>query len=91
VIDPILELREIEACARRQAEQRNVLVPAGADGPTEYLLEIGTVNGARALGLDGPVGEVEVDLDNPHLRGVDGADVLAALVFGGTAAALRPV
>ena len=70
-IDPILELREIEACARRQAEQRNVLVPAGADGPTGYLLEIGTVNGARALGLDGPVGEVEVDLDIPPLRGVE--------------------
>jgi formimidoylglutamate deiminase len=91
VIDPILELREIEACARRQAEQRNVLVPVGADGPTGYLLEIGTVNGARALGLDGPVGEVAVDLDSPPLRGVDRRDVLAALVFGGTAAALRPV
>ena len=91
VIDPILELREIEACARRQAEQRNVLVPAGEDGPTGYLLEIGTVNGARALGFDGPVGEVDVDLDTPSLRGVERSDVLAALVFGGTAVALRPV
>ena len=91
VIDPILELREIEACARRQAEQRNVLVPAGADGPTGYLLDIGTVKGARALGFDGPVGEVDVDLDTPSLRGVERSDVLAALIFGGTAAALRPV
>ena len=91
VIDPILEVREVEAIARRTAERRNVLVPAGATGPTGYLLGIGTANGARALGLDAPVGEVEVDLDSPHLRGVDREDALAALLFGGTAAALRPV
>ena len=68
-----------------------MLVPAGEDGPTGYLLGIGTVNGARALGFDGPVGEVDVDLDTPSLRGVERSHVLAALVFGGTAAALRPV
>jgi formimidoylglutamate deiminase len=90
VIDPILELREIEACARRQAEQRNVLVPQGADGPSEYLLEVGTVNGARALGLEGPVGTVDVDLDNPHLAGIAEEYAVAALLFGGTAAALVP-
>ena len=91
VIDPILELREIEACARRQAEQRNVLVPAGADGPTGYLIEIGTVNGARALGLGEAVGTVEVDLTHPHLVDIPEEHALAALLFGGTAAALRPV
>jgi formimidoylglutamate deiminase len=90
VIDPVLELREIEACARRLAERRNVLVPAGADGPTGYLLEIGAANGARALGLEGPVGWVQVDTDHPHLRGIDREDVTAALLFGGTAAALLP-
>ncbi len=90
VIDPILELREIEACARRQAEQRNVLVPAGEDGPTGYLIEIGTVNGARALGLGEAVGAVEVDLADPHLVDIAEEYALAALLFGGTAAALRP-
>jgi formimidoylglutamate deiminase len=89
VIDPILELREIEACARRQAEQRNVLVPPGADGPTGYLIEIGTVNGANALGLAEPVGTVEVDLSHPHLVDIAEEHALAALLFGGTAAALR--
>ncbi|MGZ4481269.1 MAG: formimidoylglutamate deiminase [Gaiellales bacterium] len=90
VIDPILELREIEACARRQAERRNVLVPDGDDGPAAYLLQIGTQNGARSLGLDGPVGEVAVDLEHPQLLGVDRRDLPAALLFGGTAAALIP-
>jgi formimidoylglutamate deiminase len=90
VIDPVLELREIEACARRQAERRNVLVPEGDDGPTAYLLQIGTYNGARSLGLDGPVGEVTVDLGHPQLQGVEERDVPAALLFGGTAAALVP-
>jgi formimidoylglutamate deiminase len=90
VIDPILELREIEACARRQAERRNVLVPQGADGPSDYLIDIGTINGARALGLDGPVGTVEVDLGTPHLAGIAEEYAVAALLFGGTAAALIP-
>jgi formimidoylglutamate deiminase len=89
-IDPLEELREIEACARRQAGRRNVLVPPGADGPTRYLLDMGTVNGARALGLDGVTAEVEIDLDHPQLAGVAREDVPTALVFGGDASALRP-
>ena len=34
VIDPIQEVREVEAIARRSAERRNVLVPPGDSGPT---------------------------------------------------------
>jgi formimidoylglutamate deiminase len=90
VVDPVLELREIEACARRQAERRNVLVPSGDDGPTAYLLEIGTVNGARALGLGAAPGTLEIDRSHPHLEGIPEEDLAAALLFGGTAAALRP-
>jgi formimidoylglutamate deiminase len=90
VVDPILELREIEACARRLVERRNVLVPPGDDGPSRYLLEIGTVNGARALGLEAPVGEVEIDASHPYLQGVAEQDLRPALLFGGTAAALIP-
>ncbi len=41
VIDPIQEIREIEAIARRSAERRNVLVPPGDSGPTPYLLAVG--------------------------------------------------
>ena len=51
VIDPVVELREIEAIARRSVQRRNVLVPEGADGPTGYLLEVGSRHGAEALGL----------------------------------------
>jgi formimidoylglutamate deiminase len=90
VVDPILELREIESCARRLMERRNVLVPPGDDGPSGYLLEIGTVNGARSLGLDAPVGQVAIDPTHPHLRGLAEEDMLPALIFGGTAAALVP-
>ena len=91
IIDPLAELREIEHCARRLAERRNVLVPGGDDGPTPYLLEIGTRNGARALGLGEAPGEVEVDLGHPLLARVAPADVPAALIFGGASAALHPV
>jgi formimidoylglutamate deiminase len=91
IIDPVIEIRELEAIARRQAERRNVLVPAGDTGPTSYLLAAGSANGARALGISHPLPEVEVILDHPHLAGVAHDDAAAALVFGGTAAALRPV
>jgi formimidoylglutamate deiminase len=90
VIDPVVELREIEAVARRTAERRNVLVPAGADGPTGYLLEVGSRGGAEALGLTAAPAEIELDLTHPHLAGVAAADATAALIFGGSAAALRP-
>ena len=87
----LLELREIEHCARRLVERRNVLVPPGDDGPAPYLLQIGGRNGARALGLDDAPGEVEIDLSHPLLVGVAPEDVPAALIFGGASAALRPI
>ena len=43
-IDPHEELRELDWIARRQAGRRDVFTPAA-------LLEIGTANGARSLGL----------------------------------------
>ena len=85
----LLDVPDERRLRRRQAEQRNVLVPPGADGPTGYLIEIGTVNGANALGLGEPVGTVEVDLSHPHLADIAEKHALAALLFGGTAAALR--
>jgi formimidoylglutamate deiminase len=91
IIDPLAELREIEHCARRLAERRNVLVPPGDDGPTAYLLEIGGRNGARSLGLDAPPGELEVDLSHATLARIAPADLPAALIFGGASAALHPV
>ncbi len=89
VIDPVVEMREVEAVARRTAERRNVLVPEGDDGPTGYLLTIGGRFGAEALGLPPPA-DIELDLSHPSLAGVAERDAAAALIFGGSAAALRP-
>jgi formimidoylglutamate deiminase len=91
IIDPFVELREIEAVARRSAERRNVLVPDGDDGPSGYLLDVGSRCGAEALGLEPPPAMLAVDLEHPHLAGVDQRDVVAALIFGGSAAALQPL
>jgi formimidoylglutamate deiminase len=73
-IDPLEELRELEGTARREALRRNVI------SPTE-LLEIGTSEGAAALGIDEWPG-VEVDLGHRALAGVADGEVEAALVFG---------
>jgi formimidoylglutamate deiminase len=90
VIDPVVELREIEAVARRSVQRRNVLVPEDDDGPTGYLLEVGSSRGAAALGLTAAPAEIELDLFGPHMAGVDPSDAPAALIFGGSAADLRP-
>jgi formimidoylglutamate deiminase len=89
VIDPVVEVREVEAVARRTAEHRNVLVPEGDDGPSGYLLAVGGRFGAEALGLPPPA-DVELDLSHPALAGVAERDAVAALIFGGSAAAVRP-
>jgi formimidoylglutamate deiminase len=73
-IDPLEELRELEATVRRQTLRRNVI-------PVAELLAIGSAGGARALGLDAWAG-IEVDLGHRSLAGVDPADVPAALVHG---------
>jgi formimidoylglutamate deiminase len=91
VIDPIQEIREIEAIARRTAERRNVLVPPGEPGPTPYLLAAGSRNGARALGLDpASLPQIEIPDTEPELAGVAPEHRAAALVFGGTRYRIGP-
>jgi len=91
VIDPIQEIREIEAIARRTAERRNVLVEPGEIGPAPYLLAVGSANGARALGLDpAALTEIEIPDDVPELAGVAPEHRAAALVFGGTRCRIEP-
>jgi formimidoylglutamate deiminase len=91
VIDPIQEIREIEAVARRTAERRNVLVPPGEAGPTPYLLAAGSANGARALGLDpAALPDIEIFDAEPELAGVAPEHLAAALVFGVTRYRLEP-
>jgi formimidoylglutamate deiminase len=73
-LDPLEELRELEGIARRQELRRNVI-------PVPELFEIGSTQGARALGVeDWP--EIDVDLNHESLAGVTEDEVDAALVFG---------
>jgi formimidoylglutamate deiminase len=73
-LDPLEELRELEGIARRQELRRNVV-------PVADLLEIGSAEGAKALGLDAWPG-IEVDSGHRSLAGVAEGEVEAALVFG---------
>jgi formimidoylglutamate deiminase len=73
-IDPLEELRELEGTARRQQLRRNVVSP-------EELLEIGTAQGAAALGLS-QWPDTEVDRGHSSLAGVGDGEIEAALVFG---------
>jgi formimidoylglutamate deiminase len=73
-LDPLEELRELEGIARRQELRRNVI-------PVPELLAIGSLEGARAIGLDSWP-SIEADLGHPSLAGVPEEEVDAALVFG---------
>ncbi|HVR14289.1 MAG TPA: amidohydrolase family protein, partial [Gaiellaceae bacterium] len=79
-IDPLEELRELDGIARRLTLRRDVV-------PLERLLAFGSDEGAAALGLE-RWGTVTVDTGHPSLRGVDEADVLAALLDGCSAEVL---
>ena len=81
-IDPLEELRELEGIARRRTGRRNVISVAS-------LLCFGSDEGAAAIGIE-TTDELEVDLGHPSLRGVDPADVFAALVLGCSAEVLSP-
>jgi len=80
-IDPLEELRELEAIARRSAGKRNVISPSS-------LLCFGSDEGAAALRLE-RWDDVEADLGHPSLVGVETQDVHAALVFGCSAEVFR--
>jgi formimidoylglutamate deiminase len=79
-IDPLDELRELDGIARRLTLRRDVF-------PPERLLAFGSDEGAAALGIEHRP-NVTVDSGHPSLRGVDVADVLAALLDGCSAEVL---
>ena len=73
-IDPLEELRELETTARRASGRREIC-------DAETLLCFGADEGAAALALE-RWPDIEVDTDHPSLRGLPGAELLDALVFG---------
>ena len=79
-IDPLEELREVEGIARRLTLRRNIV-------PVDRLLAFGSGEGAAALGIERWPG-VAVNTAHVSLRGVDEADLLAALVYGCSSEAL---
>ena len=92
-LDPFEEARETEGCARRQSGHRNVLVPAGENGPSPSLWRCLTEHGARSIAIEptaiaagAPADLVAIDLTHPEIRGVAHEDLPAAVLFSGTAA-----
>ena len=80
-IDPLEELRELEAIARRQTGKRGVI-------SVDSLLCFGSDEGGAALGLE-TWPDAIVDLDHQQLRGVAPADVYDGLVLGCAGEVLR--
>jgi formimidoylglutamate deiminase len=79
-IDPLEELRELDGIARRQSGRRDVFT-------VDDLLTIGSVNGARALGLESWP-DIAVNVNDPQLARVD--DWRNTLVAGCSAEVFRP-
>ncbi|MGD9316167.1 MAG: amidohydrolase family protein, partial [Anaerolineae bacterium] len=71
-MDLLRDLHEVSSLARIRAQSREVM-------PPETVLEMATINGARAMGIDAEVGSIEagkradfivIDMDAPHLTPV---------------------
>jgi cytosine/adenosine deaminase-related metal-dependent hydrolase len=71
-MDLLRDLHEVASAARLRAQSRDVM-------PPETVLEMATLNGARAMGIDDQVGSIEagkradfivIDMDAPHLTPV---------------------
>ncbi len=80
-IDPFEEARELETGARREGQTRSALLAADGD-----LWQTLAGNGRASLGLEGPLRELELDLDSPELAGIPAQDIPRALVTCASAA-----
>lgn len=94
-IDPFYELRSLEWHARGVAGRRNVLRHHGPDGLAARLVDHGTRDGARALGIDagtiapGRLADL-VAIDTTRLEFAE-SRLLPAIVFNGSPAAVSAV
>ncbi|GAC1361089.1 MAG: formimidoylglutamate deiminase [Ktedonobacteraceae bacterium] len=96
--DPFEELRWAEYSARMRYEQRRVLLDDPLASPGPFLLDMGTRWGARSLQLQsgalapGMLADlVAIDLNHASLQGWSVDDLLDALFFGSSAAAVQQV
>lgn len=94
-LDPFEELRWAEYSARMRYQRRRVLVTDELASPGPLLLRIGTVTGARSLGLPGgeiaagqPADFIAINLQHPSLDGWASEDLLDSLFFGSSAAVI---
>jgi formimidoylglutamate deiminase len=100
-IDLLEDARELEYHLRLTTLRRNVLAPDGDDGRAipalaARLFECATVAGAQSIGAPGaafePGGAADfftVDLDDPTVAGASDEDLLPAIVFSLSRAAVR--
>jgi formimidoylglutamate deiminase len=100
-IDLLEDARELEYHLRLQKMERAVLSPNDDDSRTALaarLFDCATVSGAESIGAPGgelvpgrPADFFTVDLDDPSIAGATEDDLLAAIVFGLSKAAVREV
>ena len=88
-LDPIEELRWAEYSARMRYQRRRILVADSMASPGPLLLDYGTRNGAKSLGVEtGAISPgmradfVAIDLNHPSLTGWNADDLLDVLFFG---------
>ncbi len=91
-LDPIEELRWAEYSARMRYQRRRVLVADAMASPGSLLLDSGTRNGAKSLGIEtgviapGMLADfVAIDVNHPSLVGWNAGDLLDVLFFGASA------
>ena len=84
-IDPFEEARELETGARRERQTRHALLAIDDSRLWERLVH----NGRSSLGLDGPVTDVEIDLEHPDLAGIAESEIPYALVTCASAGVVK--
>ena len=100
-IDLLEDARELEYHLRLQRKERNVLAPTGEQGRStlaKRLLDCATINGAKSIGFNGGLIEVDapadfftVDLNDPSIAGASEEDLLSNIVFSLSRTAIKDV
>jgi formimidoylglutamate deiminase len=103
-IDLLEDARELEYHLRLQKQQRAVLDRQSVvsspkpQALASYLFDCATINGARSIGAPNgslaagkPADFFTVDLDDPSIAGAANDDLLAAIIFSLSRAAVREV